>query len=352
MGHVALMNASCRTYPWVMSHIWMRHVAYINASCRTYECDIPHVWMSAVAHMNAHVKECCRTYEWVMLHIWMGHVAHTNKDKWIRHVAHILELSSKELCPTCQWGMPHMWMRHVAHMYESCHTHMNESCRAHEWAMSHIRTSHVAGAAVQDRGGAARSAEVDKLLHSRHERCVFPLLSCPSDLPVTSTLSHTHVHTHTYTHTHTHAHTCRHTHTHTRTHAHNMPHVHHEEFVFPIFNMCDMISVPASMSVRLDRTHLYVCDGFLICVSWLNHISNMSDLQSWHDSFDFWLACSSDLLVTHLELIHLCDMTASRWRVNTQTHAHVDTLTHTLSFSPSVSLSHTDEKFRWSCCWA
>jgi len=77
-----LMNESCHTYGWVMSHIWM------NESCL-------HIRMSRVTHMN----ESCHTYAWVVSHIWMSHVTHMN-----------------------EWVMSHIWMSHVTHMNESCHT--------------------------------------------------------------------------------------------------------------------------------------------------------------------------------------------------------------------------------------
>jgi len=52
--HVTHMNESCRTYKWVISHIWISHVTHMKVSCHTYE------W------------ESCHTYEWVMSHIWMN----------------------------------------------------------------------------------------------------------------------------------------------------------------------------------------------------------------------------------------------------------------------------------------
>ena len=35
--HVTHMNASCYTYEWVMSHVWMNHVILMNESCHTCE---------------------------------------------------------------------------------------------------------------------------------------------------------------------------------------------------------------------------------------------------------------------------------------------------------------------------
>jgi len=73
MSHVAHMNESCRTYEWVMSHIWMSHVAHRNESCRTYERVMSHIWTSHVAHMN----KSRHTYAWVTSHVRISHVALT-----------------------------------------------------------------------------------------------------------------------------------------------------------------------------------------------------------------------------------------------------------------------------------
>jgi len=171
MGHVAHVNASCRTCEWVMSHmlqvsvavtscnLWMRHVAHVMS----------HTSMRRVVHMNA--SYCTR--EWVLLHLWMSHVAlvASISDSTPRRVTYAWV---RELCRACEWGVSHILMRHVAHMNESCRTccryqlqrttscdvwmshvaHMNESCRIYEWVTSHIWTSHVAH--VAGIGGSAR----------------------------------------------------------------------------------------------------------------------------------------------------------------------------------------------------
>jgi len=46
---VTLMDESCRTHEWVMSHTWMSHVAPMNESCRSHEWVMSHTWMSHVA---------------------------------------------------------------------------------------------------------------------------------------------------------------------------------------------------------------------------------------------------------------------------------------------------------------
>ena len=75
MSHVTLMDESCHTYEWVMSHSWMSHVTLMNESCQTHEWVMSHIWMSHATHMNVscntwmshvtHMNESCHTYEWV-----------------------------------------------------------------------------------------------------------------------------------------------------------------------------------------------------------------------------------------------------------------------------------------------
>jgi len=101
MSHVAHMNESCRTYEWVMSHIWMSHVAHMNESrrtydsCRTYLLMMSGKWMSHVTH----------THELAMSHISMSHVTHMN-----------------ESYQTCEYVTSRAWMSHVARLNKSCRT--------------------------------------------------------------------------------------------------------------------------------------------------------------------------------------------------------------------------------------
>ena len=48
-----------------VDHTRVRHVTLINESCHTHEWDMSHLWMSHDTHMN----ETRHTYEWVMSHI-------------------------------------------------------------------------------------------------------------------------------------------------------------------------------------------------------------------------------------------------------------------------------------------
>ena len=130
MGCGTHMNASCNTHECVMSHIWMPK----GHESLTYQSHVmSHMWMSHVTHVNG----SCRTYEWaIMTHIWMpkGHSWNCYvSDSWplghscvwhdsficvTSHVTHV-----NESCRTYEWAMSHIWMSHATHMNASCHTH-------------------------------------------------------------------------------------------------------------------------------------------------------------------------------------------------------------------------------------
>jgi len=145
MSHAMLMNESCRTYEWVMVHIWMRqvvhinemsHDAHMNESRHTYKWVVLLIWMSHVASMNESWCNC----ECVMLHISIKHGAHLNESRHTckslilctrrRHVAHMNEARG-----TYKWVMSHIWIRHAAHMWTSHVTH--EACYSYEWGSIH-----------------------------------------------------------------------------------------------------------------------------------------------------------------------------------------------------------------------
>ena len=56
MSHDTYMNKSCRTYEWLMLHIWMIHFTHIHESCHLYDSVMTHIWMSHVTHMNESCK--------------------------------------------------------------------------------------------------------------------------------------------------------------------------------------------------------------------------------------------------------------------------------------------------------
>jgi len=87
---VTRMNASCCTYKWGSSHLWVSHVTHINEPsqknllCHTYGRVTSHLWMSHVTHVNIgkvqiswkqhlQIQYASHTNEWVIQHIWMSH---------------------------------------------------------------------------------------------------------------------------------------------------------------------------------------------------------------------------------------------------------------------------------------
>jgi len=123
-SHVAHMDESCRTYKWVMSHIWTRRVAPMNESCHTYELVTWHTWMSHFTHMTA----TCHTYERVMCDIWGGYEYKppSNYRSLFQNIVSFIGLFckidiTKPICRTYASVVSYTWTRHVAHMNELCH---------------------------------------------------------------------------------------------------------------------------------------------------------------------------------------------------------------------------------------
>jgi len=122
-----------------VDHTRVRHVTLINESCHTHEWDMSHLWMSHDTHMN----ETRHTYEWVMSHAYMSHVAqmkesHRNcNNVFSFHVHH--HITCRYMHTLCTGT----WICQITHTHESC-THMNESYHAHECVMSCTWMSRVA----------------------------------------------------------------------------------------------------------------------------------------------------------------------------------------------------------------
>jgi len=65
-----------------MSRIGISHVVRRNESCRTYEWVLRHIWMSLTRKKTSDVRhrnESCHTSEWVMSYVQISHVARTNE---------------------------------------------------------------------------------------------------------------------------------------------------------------------------------------------------------------------------------------------------------------------------------
>jgi len=121
MSHVTLMNASCHTYGWVMSHIWMSHVTH--ESCHTYE------WvMSHVTHMHMGHESSCHTYGWARIRFLSQKDYESHRDMrqdcfgcttWIEYER--VEVSfAKE--PYKRADILQKRPSHVTRMYASCRT--------------------------------------------------------------------------------------------------------------------------------------------------------------------------------------------------------------------------------------
>ena len=94
-------NKSCRTYQWVVSHLWIGRVVDVKTWCDTYESVVSLwkrgvamrawcryesvvslIWVRGVTHMSA----SCDTYECVVWHIWVRGVTHINRVRGVRHM--------------------------------------------------------------------------------------------------------------------------------------------------------------------------------------------------------------------------------------------------------------------------
>jgi len=84
-------------------------------------------WVSQVALIN----ESCRSCEWVMSHIWMRHVTPTN-ESWICHVAHINE-SSHDM--TRWYGQHDKSMTRLSEWHDAfkCHDMSHDMTRWYGW---------------------------------------------------------------------------------------------------------------------------------------------------------------------------------------------------------------------------
>jgi len=173
--HTHIIFESCRTYDWVMSHMWMRLVAYANESCRTYEWvavfsrsgvadAVQYVVSRCVALLC--VAVCCSALQCVAVSCSVfcsvqrfmissckdGHPPSRHKCAWV--------MSHTRLCDnaTYGWVMSHIWMSRVSHM--------KESCLVDEWVISLTRLSH--DATKKERKKATRARVT---LHSSFFAC-------------------------------------------------------------------------------------------------------------------------------------------------------------------------------------
>jgi len=141
------MSESCHiwmshvTYGRVMSHIHESCHACMHMNLSDESC---HIWMSHDTckfhnHSNSErlvtrMSASCHTYEWAMSHIWMSHVKNMN---WSCHVYEWVMSHMNELFDT--WTSPVTYMWFMSHMHESCHIYMSHV--TYKWVMSRIHES-------------------------------------------------------------------------------------------------------------------------------------------------------------------------------------------------------------------
>jgi len=92
-SHVAQMNESC-CISKMAERVFRTHDGVLNESCHTCEWVMSHMWMGQVTHMN----ESCHTCEWVKSHIWMSHVAYTNESCCIGRMTNTTGLMCVAVC--------------------------------------------------------------------------------------------------------------------------------------------------------------------------------------------------------------------------------------------------------------
>jgi len=119
MCHVIHMDESCRTYGWVMSHIWISYITHMEQSWHT-ECWI-FEWSAGCMSMRqvTHVNESCDTLESVTSHILISHVIQTESCHMTCGIGDCLDVCV--LCVSCVLDVHvHRCLFVVASWYVSC----------------------------------------------------------------------------------------------------------------------------------------------------------------------------------------------------------------------------------------
>jgi len=145
------VSESCRTYEWVMSHIWIDH----GTSRFSPSHEPAHAWVSHVAKMDAslvaHMNSSCQTYECVMAvqrahaifalsmrHTLQHTATHCNALRYIwMHVIYIYTHVSARV-------LSRIWIRicnkctriHMNKCNAYIHMYIHESCHAYKYTIS------------------------------------------------------------------------------------------------------------------------------------------------------------------------------------------------------------------------
>jgi len=102
-------------------NLWMSHVTRATeprhtyeGPCRTYEWVMSHMWVSHVAHMS----ESCRTYEWVMSHMRGHHVARITCTT--DYMSLTTCASNCSLCCLGAWSV--IYIQSTCALWRECHS--------------------------------------------------------------------------------------------------------------------------------------------------------------------------------------------------------------------------------------
>ena len=133
MSHIAHMNEWCRTYKWVMSHIWKSRVAHINESCCTIAGRAAAEWQAHGAitrHENGATKRLARLDTGGSSFIcvtWLIHMC----DMTHSHVWHGAFICVTWLIHMCDMMNSYVW--HDAIIFVTWLIHMCDMTHSYVW---------------------------------------------------------------------------------------------------------------------------------------------------------------------------------------------------------------------------
>ena len=138
-----------RTNIW-LTHTYLTHI-HLRITCDhvshtfTYVCEWLHIWVG-ITFIHIHIcmwvtAHLSSTYSLVQYYTYIWHTricdSHRQDTLLACAMTHMMHYTHVNVpCHTCEYAVSHMkvshvthvWMRHVTHVGESCCTHVRESC--------------------------------------------------------------------------------------------------------------------------------------------------------------------------------------------------------------------------------
>jgi len=113
-----IMNESCHTYKWVMSHMneWRHTCKYVTNS------DLAPARPTAPLRYQ-NMNGSCHIYEWVISHVCIRHITRVN-DLRIRHELWLRTTTPNSAAEISNYEriVSHTWMRHATYIHTPYHT--------------------------------------------------------------------------------------------------------------------------------------------------------------------------------------------------------------------------------------